>query len=837
MTKAREIAELGQKLTVDGSGNLDIAGDINTQGFKVADGTSGQVDIWSDAYNIQGGSNFGDMRFNAPRFRFYEDSSRTFELSGGNAYFFGSTVFNEDGADQDFRVETDTVSHMLFVDAGLQHVNIATSTDLGGVFNVAGQMSLSGVGGGTRRLGLLAETDTYNGAFALQAGGGSAGYGGGIVMYGHSHATKAGGIGIGISANSNGSFRVNTHGTDSGTDVFKVESNGDIGLYTNPLIQTNSSNGSITMQGGATNGGGTIVLTGGNSTSDIVFKSQASTATPREVAKFAPTEAVFNETGADIDFRVESDSKSHMLFVDAGGDHVNIGTSSDRGGVLNVYGTGTPIAVIESESDGTVLSLRTTDTDANHGPSLELYRNATGAAGDNLGSILIKGTDASAQDQVYFSIGTQISAAGNGVEASTVYIQNAHSGSLRERITIGTSAIVINQEGLDTDFRVEGDANSNLFFVDAGFNSGQGAIGIGTGSPSRASGFGGNQTVLHMAGCSVPEIRLTSSTSGQGDLSIFAHNSGAGAKIVNANGGIELSRGGTNQLTVSNGVVINEDSYDYDFRIESDNSSHAFFIDAGVGKICINNSETRSQTGGLTIYTSDGGNQDYWDQAKSSLVLAGYPSNTAGRGTGLSFYNETNDFHNGFITVTNSVNYNYYTEMAFGVLKNGTNLKTHSAQLRFTPWGNTLYVNADNTFDLGMAALRWKVVYAGTGTINTSDENEKQDIRDLNQAELNVATALKGMMKAYRWRDAVAEKGDDARIHVGVIAQDVEAAFAAEGLDAHRYGMFCEDTWMEKDGEHQKPLDEEGNYPEGCTERTRLGVRYDQILAFVIAAL
>ena len=28
MTKAREIAELGQKLTVDGSGNLDIAGDI-----------------------------------------------------------------------------------------------------------------------------------------------------------------------------------------------------------------------------------------------------------------------------------------------------------------------------------------------------------------------------------------------------------------------------------------------------------------------------------------------------------------------------------------------------------------------------------------------------------------------------------------------------------------------------------------------------------------------------------------------------------------------------------------------------------------------------------------
>lgn len=39
MTKAREIAELGQKLTVDASGNLDIAGDITSDGLTV-DGTS-----------------------------------------------------------------------------------------------------------------------------------------------------------------------------------------------------------------------------------------------------------------------------------------------------------------------------------------------------------------------------------------------------------------------------------------------------------------------------------------------------------------------------------------------------------------------------------------------------------------------------------------------------------------------------------------------------------------------------------------------------------------------------------------------------------------------------
>ena len=39
-------------------------------------------------------------------------------------------------------------------------------------------------------------------------------------------------------------------------------------------------------------------------------------------------EAVFNEGAADVDFRVESDNNTHMLYVDAGNDKVGIGTSS-----------------------------------------------------------------------------------------------------------------------------------------------------------------------------------------------------------------------------------------------------------------------------------------------------------------------------------------------------------------------------------------------------------------------------------------------------------------------------------------------------------------------------
>jgi len=149
----------------------------------------------------------------------------------------------------------------------------------------------------------------------------------------------------------------------------------------------------------------------------------------------------------------------------------------------------------------------------------------------------------------------------------------------------------------------------------------------------------------------------------------------------------------------------------------------------------------------------------------------------------------------------------------------------------------------DNNKTLGTAALRWSTVYAATGTINTSDENSKQDIAELDEAERRVAVAIKGLIKKFRFKDAVAEKGAAARIHVGVIAQEVQTAFAAEGLDASRYGLFCSDTWWEKEemvernGISRMEVVTVETPTEGYTERTRLGVRYEELLAFVIAAL
>ncbi|WP_114963271.1 tail fiber domain-containing protein [Tritonibacter mobilis] len=123
-----------------------------------------------------------------------------------------------------------------------------------------------------------------------------------------------------------------------------------------------------------------------------------------------------------------------------------------------------------------------------------------------------------------------------------------------------------------------------------------------------------------------------------------------------------------------------------------------------------------------------------------------------------------------------------------------TNSSGSSKSVILAPTG-TFRPGADNEQQLGFSSFRWSQIYAASGTINTSDARTKTDIQDLDEAERRVAVAAKNLLKKYRIRDAVAEKGDAARWHFGVIAQELAAAFEAEGLDPWRYGVLCWDEW------------------------------------------
>ena len=142
--------------------------------------------------------------------------------------------------------------------------------------------------------------------------------------------------------------------------------------------------------------------------------------------------------------------------------------------------------------------------------------------------------------------------------------------------------------------------------------------------------------------------------------------------------------------------------------------------------------------------------------------------------------------------------------------------------------------------DLGSYSARWKLGRFSSGTTTSSDRNEKRDIEELTAAELRVAVRCKPLLRKYRRIDAYEEKGEAARIHFGIIAQDLDDAFTAEGLDAHRYAMFMEDTWYEYEGgvvSYPTLEDIPEEHRASATEHTAQGVRYEQLLAFMIAAL
>ena len=155
--------------------------------------------------------------------------------------------------------------------------------------------------------------------------------------------------------------------------------------------------------------------------------------------------------------------------------------------------------------------------------------------------------------------------------------------------------------------------------------------------------------------------------------------------------------------------------------------------------------------------------------------------------------------------------------------------------------------NSDNDTDLGLSGARYDDIFATNGTIQTSDQNEKQNIASMTSAEINAAKAISKLFKTYKWKDKVTAKGDAARTHTGVVAQEVQAAMSDAGLDATKYAFWCSDTWWEveetvtddngKKHTGMMSYNTEEEAPEGATKRTRLGVRYPELMSFVLASI
>ena len=103
----------------------------------------------------------------------------------------------------------------------------------------------------------------------------------------------------------------------------------------------------------------------------------------------------------------------------------------------------------------------------------------------------------------------------------------------------------------------------------------------------------------------------------------------------------------------------------------------------------------------------------------------------------------------------------------------------------------------DGSQNLGTGTNKWNNIYASTGTISTSDERYKTQITNIDATVLRAWEKVN--YKQFKYISAINEKGEEnARIHTGVIAQEIIEAFDSEGLDAFDYGLITKDEYEDE---------------------------------------
>ena len=157
----------------------------------------------------------------------------------------------------------------------------------------------------------------------------------------------------------------------------------------------------------------------------------------------------------------------------------------------------------------------------------------------------------------------------------------------------------------------------------------------------------------------------------------------------------------------------------------------------------------------------------------------------------------------------------------------------------------------DNVKAIGQPSNRCSVIYAGTGSINTSDETLKTRYDILN-AERDAAIEIKSVIYKFKFNDSINHKGiESSRYHFGVGAQTVGDILRKHGLNPEQYAFWCYDEWP--DVWDEEVITEESTDPDtgekiysqyktGDMIRVkkaggRYGIRYDELAMFILMAM
>jgi hypothetical protein len=362
-----------------------------------------------------------------------------------------------------------------------------------------------------------------------------------------------------------------------------------------------------------------------------------------------------------------------------------------------------------------------------------------------------------------------------------------------ERVEFGTSEVVFNDGGANYDFRIEGDTNASLFFVDASAE----AVGIGTASP------GHDIDLRKDAAGSTVTLRVRNdnvATDSNSALVLDTPNGVWGIRALRSGGRLAVDIGGSEKAAIdtSGRLLFGTSSARSNVREATDNETPKVQFEtasndySGAGLSIINNS-------------SVGFAPQLWLGRSASDSIGGNALVSSGRIGSISFNaaDGTNFIQGARIQAEidgTSGSGDLPTNLRVSTTADGASSPTE--RLRLTSTGNLVLFNSgigfypatDNAFKLGDTSARWSQVWAANGTIQTSDERAKADIAN---ATLGSEFIKSLRPVSYKWieggkvdsgkRDEdgnfIYESVPGTRTHWGFIAQEVKQAVDDAGVD------------------------------------------------------
>tara|TARA_B110000902_G_scaffold44493_1_gene49793 strand:- start:69 stop:2015 length:1947 start_codon:yes stop_codon:yes gene_type:complete len=487
----------------------------------------------------------------------------------------GHAVFNEGSVDADFRVESNGSTHMLFVEGGANRVGINNSDPsatlhVSGTYGAAGFVVLSG---GAQEHYWYME-DAVNNVFNIASGSLGAAYN--------------------FKTNDSSRFKIGVSASTFSTNITLNQ------LTTFPTTGFIShTNGFLYAEGGS-NG--------------IILRSASGGA---QMMKIQPSEVSVNDDSADMDFRVESANNANAFRVDAGADQVRTDAvfvhdadganqpfyitrsgGLDQGLKVTMDDNNVMLTSVQDETSGANFIFYSTNATTSNLPLLQLDYSAGAVfneSGVNYQHVRMESdtnTHAFYLNAVNGYIGM-----GAGASPTQPLSVGARTGANLNYIN-GTTNSVSTASGIlisDT-ITSENDVGFGLLLANNANNNNARSPIIGFSALSASDGY--NHLYAAINARKISNGADTNWNMGQLE---FSTGSGTGPHIR----AVIDKLGGLITTPIANGhTVFNEDGVDADFRVETDNYSNFFVIDAAQDTANI----SKAAAGNTLIVSNSSGN-------------------------------------------------------------------------------------------------------------------------------------------------------------------------------------------------------------------------------------